>query len=212
MKHMKQIEDFHTFFSKRSVASAVVRLDHLASLGLDFSGKTVLEVGAGAGLLTAFWEQRGCDVTSADGRPENVEMMKALWPRRNISICDLDAEALPYASDSFDIIFCYGTVYHLKKPSRAIEMLSHICRDIMLIESKTSGGANAKLNKRTEMLRADQALHGIGSRHTIAWFLDEMAKHFEHIYMPDGKGMLPGDRRLFVGARNEVGRLLEWEI
>ena len=43
------------------------RLDHLASLNLDISEKSVLEVGAGIGLLTGFFEDRGCSILSLKG-------------------------------------------------------------------------------------------------------------------------------------------------
>jgi len=42
------------------------RLEHLASLGLDIAGCTVLEVGAGIGDHTSFFLDRGCEVVTSD--------------------------------------------------------------------------------------------------------------------------------------------------
>ena len=48
------------------------RLRHLASLGLELSGR-VLEVGSGPGDHTAFYLERGCSVVSIDARRECLQ-------------------------------------------------------------------------------------------------------------------------------------------
>ncbi|MEG4231950.1 hypothetical protein QUA40_07545 [Microcoleus sp. Pol11C3] len=45
------------------------KLEHLASLGLDIVGKTVLELGAGIGDHTSFFRDRSCEVIVTEGRP-----------------------------------------------------------------------------------------------------------------------------------------------
>ena len=40
----------------------------------------------------------------------------------------------------YDIIYCYGTLYHLYNPSLCIKNLSNICNDFMII--CTAGNEN----------------------------------------------------------------------
>ena len=61
--------DFSVFQEPEALRINRVRQEHLASLGLELHGKSVLEVGAGIGLHTDFFEERGCDVLSTDGNP-----------------------------------------------------------------------------------------------------------------------------------------------
>jgi len=62
------LEDFHSVSYLRHNAR---RLEHLASLNLDISGRSVLELGAGVGDHTTFFLDRGCTVTCVKPRAEN---------------------------------------------------------------------------------------------------------------------------------------------
>jgi 2-polyprenyl-3-methyl-5-hydroxy-6-metoxy-1,4-benzoquinol methylase len=66
------------------------RLEHLASLDLDISKKNVLEVDAGIGMLTKFFEERSCTVLSTDGNPRNVKAMQSKYAWRKVELLDLD--------------------------------------------------------------------------------------------------------------------------
>ena len=56
------------------------RQEHLATLGLDLSGRRVLEIGAGIGDHTGFFVDRGCNITSTDGRPDCVTALGNRFP------------------------------------------------------------------------------------------------------------------------------------
>src|SRR5256885_5811027 len=58
------------------------RQEHLASLGLQLSGRSVLELGAGIGDHTTFFLDRGCEVTSVEPRLENCQLYAALMKQR----------------------------------------------------------------------------------------------------------------------------------
>ena len=60
---------FEVFLSRDALLINQARQRHLAALGLDLAGKRVLEVGAGVGLHTQFFEALGCSVLTTDGRP-----------------------------------------------------------------------------------------------------------------------------------------------
>src|SRR4030065_243393 len=65
------------------------------------SGQTMLEPGCGRGeMLKCFWEL-GLQVKGSDLSPETA----ALLPDMDIEICDAESNGLPYADNSFDVIY-----------------------------------------------------------------------------------------------------------
>src|SRR5207249_7328946 len=117
---------FWGFLESDALAINKARLDHLASLQLPIDGKSVLEVGAGIGMLTGFFEDRGCKVLSTDARSENVAEIKRRHPARQVATLDLERPEDIARFDRFDIVFCYGTLYHLAAPEPALEALSPV--------------------------------------------------------------------------------------
>ena len=89
------------------------RLHHLESFGLPLEGRSVLEVGAGVGKLTYFFEDLGCAVLAIDGRPENVARNLREHPWRNVEVLDVTCQD---PGGQFEIVFCYGLLYHVHNP------------------------------------------------------------------------------------------------
>src|SRR5215472_9704948 len=113
------------------------RLEHLASLGLELRNKSVLELGAGIGDLSTFFLDRDCTLVSVEARPENcrifADTMTALaaggYTRgsRSRLICG-DVESLDrFVEGRFDIVFCYGLLYHLRNPEAALASMADHC-------------------------------------------------------------------------------------
>jgi len=159
------------------------RQDHLATLGLDLVGKRVLEVGAGIGLHSQFFLDRNCTLTITDGDPRNVAEMRQRFPDRDVRLLDLDRPAgLPAGLDLFDIVYCYGTLYHLQHPDEALARLAEACRGQILLETIVAPGAHAELHRVTEPPSRDQAVGGIGCRPTRPWVFEALKRHFGHAY------------------------------
>src|SRR5579864_8390939 len=125
--------DFSVFLEPQALRINLARQGHLAALGLDLHAKRVLEVGAGIGLHTAFFEQRGCDVLSTDANPINVAEMLRLYPHRKIGVLDLDRPTALTDLGSFEIVYCYGTLYHLADPNGALARLAAVCTGQILV-------------------------------------------------------------------------------
>ena len=107
------------------------RLEHLASLGLDIAGSSVFEVGAGIGDHTSFFLDRGCHIVTSDARRANTEILRSRYP--NVRVLHLDLDNRPEGfNEVFDIVYCYGLLYHLKHPAKAIEFMSCCCRKMLL--------------------------------------------------------------------------------
>lgn len=162
------------------------RLEHLVSLGLPIAGKSVLELGAGVGDHTSFFLDRGCAVAATEGRPENVEILHKRFSWIHVSQLDMDrpsAENLPMTN--FQIIYCYGLLYHLKNPAEAIKFMAEHCIETLLLETCVSFGSGEHVNLCAEpALNATQAMSGTGCRPTRDWIFGELLKGFPFVYMP----------------------------
>jgi SAM-dependent methyltransferase len=170
------------FVKPDSLAINKARQDHLATLGLDLSNKTVLEVGAGIGLHTQFFLDRGCIITITDGDPANVAAIRESHPERDVRLLNLDLAADLDALGRFDIVYCYGTLYHLQHPEEALARIASVCDGQILVETIVAIGAYAELHLVTEPPSSDQAVGGIGCRPTRLWVLQALKRHFGHAY------------------------------
>jgi 2-polyprenyl-3-methyl-5-hydroxy-6-metoxy-1,4-benzoquinol methylase len=159
------------------------RLEHLAALQIPLFNRSVLEVGSGIGDLSRFFTDRDCKVTLTDGRLENVEVLRGLYPDLEAFRLDLDKPETVLAG-RFDVVFCYGTLYHLARPAEAIAYMAERCDGILLLETCVSFGGEPLLCHVTEESEADQALAGIGSRPTRTWIQQQLSQHFEFAYLP----------------------------
>ncbi len=209
------------FLAPEALASNDARLGHLASLGLPLSGKRVLEVGAGIGLLTSFFLERGCSVLSTEARPDNVAQMRRRYPGREIGLLDLERPHTIEGLGRFDVIFCYGTLYHLAAPAPALQALSSVA-PLILLETCCSPGDDENLNLVNEPARTrNQAKYGTGCRPTRPWVLSRLRENWGHAYVsvtqPDNPDFpldwtpetlasanMKNVRAVFVGSRMEL--------
>lgn len=161
------------------------RLEHLESLGLDIQGTTVLEVGAGVGDHTSFFLERGCQVVSTEAREENLKILIERYPYIQIKHLDLDNPDATVLPHSFDIVYCYGLLYHLQKPSEAIEFMSRYCQKLLLLETCVSFGEEESINHCEEYITdPTQSIWGLGCRPTRKWVYKQLKKNFNFVYMP----------------------------
>ncbi len=159
------------------------RLEHLVSLNLPIHGASVLEVGAGIGDHTHFFLDRNCKVTSTEGRSENLALLKSHYPQIECLRLDMDAPQIQFSS-SFEIVYCYGLLYHLKQPVEALAYLAACCSNLLLLETCVSFGNEELINSCSEPAEVpSQAVSGQGCRPTRPWVFNELKKHFEFVYI-----------------------------
>ena len=213
----KPIEDpFSVFLAPNAHAINHARQSHLASLGLDLRGKSVLEVGAGIGLHTPFFLERGCTVTVTDGRAENVAEIARRHPGVKTAIVDLEVDR-PIELGRFDVIYCYGLLYHLSNPQRALARLADACDGQLLLETAVSPGTHDELLLVRDPDAFNQAISGIGCRPTRLWILNRLKSLFGYGYIPRTQPDhvdFPADwihtpiqtmhRSIFVGSRTPL--------
>ena len=92
-------------------------------------GKSVLEVGCGAGRFTEVMLKTGarvvaCDLSSAV--EANYANCHELSP--DYFVCQADALKLPVASQSFDFVVCLGVIQHTPSPEQTIAALARYVR------------------------------------------------------------------------------------
>jgi hypothetical protein len=160
------------------------RLEHLASLNLDISSSHILEVGAGIGDHSEFFLDRNCTVVITEGRPENVELLRYRYPKLDVRNLDMDNPFLE-PNELFDIVYCYGLLYHLNKPIEAIEFMSKHTKNLLLLETCVSFGDEEAINSVKEKANyPSQAISGCGCRPSRSWIYNQLKQHFEFVYMP----------------------------
>lgn len=175
------IAQFHSFAYLRHTAR---RLEHLASLGLPIAGRTVLELGAGIGDHTHFFLDRGCSVVATDSRPENLAVLKRRYPTLRAELLDLeDPNRMP--SEVFEVVHCYGLLYHLHDPAAALRTIASLCSGILLLETCVSFGNALEIGRvREDARNPSQASSGWGCRPTRPWILAQLREQFPYVYTP----------------------------
>jgi 2-polyprenyl-3-methyl-5-hydroxy-6-metoxy-1,4-benzoquinol methylase len=101
------------------------RLERCLGGSLDvLRGKTVLEVGCGAGRFTELMLAAGarvcaCDLSNAvEANYENCSQSP------NYFVCQADVRRLPFAHHSFDFVVCLGVIQHTPNPEETIAALA----------------------------------------------------------------------------------------
>lgn len=163
----------------------VARLCHLESLGLDLKNKKVLEFGAGIGDHTIYYLFKNCNILPTDARPELVEFINNRFGiRAEVFDAEKDLGKLEEFG-YFDIIHCYGILYHLSNPDKFIEAVSSI-GETLLLETCVSPdhlAVDAHYVKENQE-NLTQAESGIGCRPSRKWVDKELKKYFEFVYYP----------------------------
>lgn len=177
-------DNFGVFLSPEANSINRARQKHLASLGLDLESKRVLEVGAGIGLHTPFFLDRGCEVVVTDGRPENVAEVARRLPGVRTGVADLEQDVSLTHLGRFDVVYCYGLLYHLANPERALRRLAEVCDGLVLLETAVSPGKHDELLLVNDPDYFNQAVSGVGCRPTRLWVLNRLQELMGHSYIP----------------------------
>lgn len=160
------------------------RQEHLATLGLSLAQKIVWEVSAGIGDHTTFFIDRGCKVTCTEARSELVECLIKRFPNVDVRRLDLDYPAADFPS-GFDVIYCYGVLYHLQFPGKALQFMAERCRELLLLETCVGAGDEEAENPVDESKEFfSQAVSGKGCRPSRAWVFARLQALFPCVYMP----------------------------
>lgn len=167
-----------------AVATALnqARLAHLDALSLPLAGTSVLDVGCGVGAFAEFYLERGCRYVGIDGRAENIAEMRRRRPEASCAVADVEVDDLSEFG-RFDVVHCYGLLYHLESPVRALRALAAVCDRLLLLETMVCDADDAVMMLVDESKTYNQALRGLGSRPSPAYIAMALNRiGFAHVY------------------------------
>lgn len=160
------------------------RLGHLASLGLPLQGRTVLDVGCGVGHLAQFFVARDCRVVGVDGRGENIASLQERYAGLTAHLLDLEIEPLTPLG-SFEVVFCYGLLYHLANPVGGLRSMAAVCQDLLLLETIVCDHRDPVTVLADEPRVHNQALSRVGNRPSPAFVVMALNRvGFPFVYGP----------------------------
>jgi 2-polyprenyl-6-hydroxyphenyl methylase / 3-demethylubiquinone-9 3-methyltransferase len=109
-------------------------------------GKTVLDVGCGAGLLCEPLTRLGGDVTGVDAAPENAAAATAHAAISGLDIDYRSGELSSHGLGKFDVVTCMEVIEHVTDPAAFIgELAAHLKPDGLLILSTPNRTTASKL-------------------------------------------------------------------
>lgn len=93
-------------------------------------GMKILDLGAGAGEYSIFFAKQGYDVTAIELVEKNVKQIKdKIDDEMNIKVFQGNALDLSLIEDkSYDIVLCFGPLYHLEKIEDRMKCISEVKR------------------------------------------------------------------------------------
>ena len=140
------------------------KLHHLLRL-VDFDGyrgRSVLEVGCGAGVDLARFAKGGAEVTGVDLAPSAIELARANFSQQGLRgrFEVADGEHLPFPDNSFDLVYAHGVVQYTANPRQLVEE----CRRVL----KPGGEAVFQVYNRVSWLNGLSKLMKVGLEHDDA--------------------------------------------
>jgi ubiquinone/menaquinone biosynthesis C-methylase UbiE len=94
-------------------------------------GLKVLEIGVGAGTDFIQWIRHGARATGVDLSPNSLAETRARVAAEGhpeVPLQVADAEHLPFAADSFDLVYSYGVLHHSPDTAAAIAEVLRVLR------------------------------------------------------------------------------------
>jgi SAM-dependent methyltransferase len=140
------------------------KLHHLIRL-VDFDGyrgRTVLDVGCGAGVDLARFARGGAEVTGVDVSESAIDLARKNFEQQGLRgrFDVADGEQLPFSDDTFDLVFAHGVVQYTAHPQRLVDQ----CRRVL----KPGGEAIFQVYNRISWLNGLSKLMKVGLEHEDA--------------------------------------------
>jgi SAM-dependent methyltransferase len=121
---------------------------------------TAVDVGCGVGYFSGLLQSLGFAVTGVDGRNGNAE--EAARRVSGVTFHTVNVEDSELRSlGSFDMVLCFGLLYHLESPFRAIRNFHALTAKVLFVESMCAPGGTASMELLDESEWEDQGLNHV---------------------------------------------------
>lgn len=96
----------------------------------DGRGKKVLEIGIGAGTDFINWVRHGAQAIGVDLTEQGVDLTRERLRLEGLNaiVQVADAEELPFADQSFDLVYSYGVLHHSPDTSKSIREVHRVLK------------------------------------------------------------------------------------
>ncbi len=143
---------------------------------------TAIDVGCGVGHFSALLSGIGFDVIGVDAREENVAEAARRFAHIKFVPANAESEALRQFG-KFDLVFCFGLLYHLENPLLVVRHLKELTRRVALVESVTFPGEEPLMALIDEEVLEDQGLQHFAFYPTESCLIKMLFRAgFKHVY------------------------------
>jgi SAM-dependent methyltransferase len=143
---------------------------------------TAIDVGCGLGYFSGLLDSLGLEVTAVDGREENVEECRRRFPKIAFHWCSVEDPSI-LRLGKFDLVFCFGLLYHLENPFLAIRHLKAMTRRCVFVEGLIYPGDVPVMGLVDEGHSQDQGVRYLAFYPTEACLVKMMHRAgYPHVY------------------------------
>lgn len=116
-------------------------------------GKRVLEVGCGSGIDACEFASNGANITAIDITKNAIDNTKELAHQAIVKVNakQYDGVSIPYANDSFDLVYSYGVLHHIPDVETTLTEIHRVL--------KATGQILVMIYNRNSLLFAHSILH-----------------------------------------------------
>ena len=162
-----------------------MRLKFLDYLNLDLNNKKVLEMSCGAtGWLSSYLYNKKSILTITDSRIENIRYNISKNKLDNINYKIVDYDMKESITEKYNIIFCFGLLYHLNNIENVIKNIGKNCKEYCLISTCVSRNNRESRQYNDNKSNTTQAMNGIGLSFSRETLIKELKKYFKYVLVP----------------------------
>lgn len=128
-------------------------------LGGSLQGKRVLDLGCNAGYWSLAAIEAGADfVLGVDGRQMHIDQSRLVFEAKGIDPVKYDfLRANIFSVDysryaAFDVVLCFGLLYHVSRPVELFEVISAINSDMLIVDTEVTPMPGSWIRVRLEGL------------------------------------------------------------
>ena len=147
-------------YESLNTSRAAVVSRFLSEMRAPLNLRSAVDVGCGLGYFSELLRSLGLDITAVDGRRENTEEAARRNPEIIFQTMSAEDPALP-ALGKFDLVFCFGLLYHLENPFLAIRHLQAMTGRLLLVEAVIFPGEAPLMGLVDEGSTEDQGLNHV---------------------------------------------------